>query len=436
MLKKSPIFIFCLLSSLMLHAQNHFITDVSLKALVSEKENSFWSYSNSNGLIQPSTKLFGAIGSEFSNYVGEYGRLVLGASAFYAINHNHPDGVAFNQYYGVYEFHKLSLTLGAKQRPEKLMGLSSIGGDILWSNNARALPGIEIASIAPIKLSNFMSVEGALGHYYFIDNREVDKARLHYKQLTFNFNTSRNSVLSLGLHHYAQWGGVRSNNRTQPNSVQDYIKIGFGVSEDNTANHLASYHIDYKIKFRNEDKLHLYYQSILEDISKKEAKNFSNDVWGAFWSTPKNSFIKGFLYEYQNTVRPNNYFNNDIYASGWTHFGEVIGTPFITPNRDGTGIINNTYKAHHLGVTGRIFNLTYKGKASYVENKGLYSDPWNPTHKNLYGYGELTYHPSERSSFTFSLGGDINSALRDRVTVGLEYRYRFGRLSRYIYARD
>ena len=429
MIKRIIFFLLGTLLPLAIQAQNHFITDVGLQLLLQEKYNAFWHHSNTNGLIHPNTQLLGTIGSEYANYVSDYGRLVIGGSAFLAVNRNHPNKVALDQYYGRYEFRKLKLTLGAKRRPEKLMGLSGVGGDILWSNNARAIPGIEFASIAPIKLSDVMSIEGAFGHYLLNDDRAVKNAKLHYKQLTFNFKTHERSILSLGLHHYAQWGG-----ESQPNTITDLVKTAFGATSNTRANQMGSYHLDYKYEFRNRDKLHVYHQSLFENRSGIKLNNFPEGVWGAFWSTPEDSFIKGFLYEYQYLQGHDNYFNNSYYPSGYTYIGEVIGTPFITPDRNGTGIVNNTIRAHHVGVTGKIFSLDYKGKASYVENKGLLKDPYTPSHKNLYVYGELVYNHNERNRFSFSLGGDLRDSERDRLSVSISYRYRFGRLSRYINA--
>ncbi|GGW22097.1 capsule assembly Wzi family protein [Arenibacter certesii] len=454
MIKKISFFL--LLLPIAIQAQNHFITDVGLRVLLSDQKNTFWSHSNTNGLIQPNTNFLGTVNTEFSNYVGEYGRLAIGASAFYAVNKSQDDTAALNEYYAFYEYQNVKVTLGAKNRDEKLMGLSSVGGDMLWSSNARAIPGIEFATIAPLEFSDYISLDFALGHYLLNDDRHVENARVHYKKITLNLNTSENSVFSLGLSNYAQWGGVSKTAGQQPDSANDFLKILFsttettkvtrGYEENPMGNFIGSFHLDYKYQFRNRDKLHLYYQSIYEDTSGREFANFPDGVWGAFWSTSEeDSFIKGFLYEYQHTISQSgpslnryndNYFNNNIYQSGWTYFGEVIGTPFITPNPDGIGIINNTYRAHHVGVTGRLFNLDYKGKASYVVNKGLIRAPFEPSQNNLYVYGDLTYNASERSSFSFSLAGDIRDAERDRLTVGLGFRYRIGRKPRYIYRRD
>lgn len=450
MIKKIVLFLFSWVCSFFLYAQDHFITEVGLKALIHNEENSFWSYSNTNGLVHPNTWLLGTLNSEYATYLSEYSSLALGGSAFYSLNEDHPNGVAINQYYGTYQLHNFALTLGAKQRPEKLMGLSSVGGDILWSNNARPVPGIELATIAPLKISRIVSVEGAFGHYMLNDDRHVDRARLHYKQLTFNFNTSPRSVFSLGLHHYAQWGGVSSTTGPEPNSFRDYMRIVMGVSGTTTAtagdqinalgNHLGSYRIDYKYRFRNKQELHLYHQTLFEDTSGREFQNFPDGVWGAFLSTPENEFLNGILYEYQHTLSQSgyarmrgsdNYFNNSMYRSGWTYFGETIGTPFITPNRDGVGIINNTYRAHHIGFTGAISKLHYTFKGSYVENMGLHRSRWEPTHKNLYTYLNFMYHPSERQLFGISLGADLNTPNNDQWTLSLEYRYRFGRLERH-----
>ncbi len=451
MIKKYPLFLLSLLAPLLIHAQNHFIADLNLRALLHGEENAFWAYSNANGIIDSSTWLLGSITSEYASYIGEYSRLAVGGSAFYALNQDRPDGVALNQYYGVYELHNFGLTLGAKQAAEQFMGLSSVGGDIMRSTNARAIPGIALRTIAPIRISSIVSVDGAFGHYLLNDDRHVDNARLHYKQLTFHIKTSRSSVFSAGLHHYVQWGGVSSTIGPQPDSFKDYLRVIFGKTGTVSANtsdqlnalgnHLGSYQFDYKYTFRNKEQLHVYHQTLFEDNSGRELNNFPDGVWGAFWSAPNNTYIKGLLYEYQHTLSQSgdsptrgndNYFNNGTYRSGWTYFGNTIGTPFMTPNRDGTGIMNNTFRAHHIGLAGSIAKLEYRFRGSYVENMGLRGSKWEPAHKNLYTYLQLHYRPSERQVIGLSLGGDLNNPNNDQFTLGLEYGYRFGRLARYL----
>lgn len=449
MIKKLGVLLTFTILPLLVKSQDHFITDLGLRALIHGEENSFWSHSNNNGLVDKGTWLLGTVNTEYSTYLSEHSRLAFGGGIYYALNQDQEDGAAINQYYGVYELYNFGLTLGAKQRPLKRMGLSSVGGDILWSNNARPVPGIEVATIIPLKISNVISLDGAFGHYFLNDDRYVDKPRLHYKHLTFNFNTSKNSVFSLGIHHYAQWGGNSPNLGPQPDGLKDYLRIVFGLSGTTYSsmgdqinalgNHIGSYHLDYKYNFRDSQQLHLYYQTIFEDTSGREWQNFPDGVWGAFWSAPKNKYVQGLLYEYQHTLSQSgyavnrgsdNYFSNGTYRSGWTHFGKVIGTPFITPNEEVTAIINNTYAAHHIGITGELSKIGYMVKGSYVENRGRHRNPWDPTHKNIYTYLSLNYQPSEREYYGISLGTDFNDPNDNQFTLGLEYRYRFGRLDR------
>ena len=60
-----------------------------------------------------------------------------------------------------------------------------------------------------------------------------------------------------------------------------------------------------------------------------------------------------------------NYYNHYLYQSGWTNNGRVIGNPLFTlgTNKgrysDGRYIINNRFRAHHLGLQGQIFKKIY-----------------------------------------------------------------------------
>ena len=69
-------------------------------------------------------------------------------------------------------------------------------------------------------------------------------------------------------------------------------------------------------------------------------------------------------------------------------------------------------------------------KGSYVENRGRHRTPWDPTRNNIYTYLSLNYQPSKREYYGIGLGTDFNDPNDNQFTLGLEYRYRFGRLDR------
>ena len=74
-----------------------------------------------------------------------------------------------------------------------------------------------------------------------------------------------------------------------------------------------------------------------------------------------------------------NYFNNGIYQSGWTFYGQVIGSPFFTPKPEEAsgitrGVLNNRFYAHHLGICGDLpGDIRYKLMMSYSLNYGTHS---------------------------------------------------------------
>ena len=66
-----------------------------------------------------------------------------------------------------------------------------------------------------------------------------------------------------------------------------------------------------------------------------------------------------------------NYFNNNLYRSGWTYENRVLGVPFITLDPERFRISNNKILVHHFGLTGTAFNyIPYKFLTSYRINDG------------------------------------------------------------------
>jgi hypothetical protein len=76
-----------------------------------------------------------------------------------------------------------------------------------------------------------------------------------------------------------------------------------------------------------------------------------------------------------------NYYNNYIYANGWSYKGNGLGTPFITTStylREGLStnnsgdFVNNRVLVFHLGMEGSIEKWNFVIKTSYSRNYGTY----------------------------------------------------------------
>lgn len=405
----------------------------------------FWFYANQRGRIRPSTRAMGLAAVQYNTLFNNGSELELKGGAIY--QDGGTKNIFLDELYAAYRYKGIEAAIGIKQRPELLSGLSAVGGDILWSRNARAMPGVEVKTLQPIPVFKWLSLDASLAHYQLEDNRFVEGAKIHHKTFFFNFKLNKEQQLSAGLKHYVQWGGVSPEFGQQAEGFKDFIYIFLGKNGGNTANdqinasgnHLASYELTYTLKKENY-QLQLYHQTLFDDRSGRELNNFPDGVWGVYFKPEKNKFISGMLYEYIQTVSqsgrndPNssqgqqsgqdNYFSNSIYRSGWTYFGQTIGLPFILPNENGIGIKNNRSYVHHFGIQGALGAIEYSFKSTYVKNKGTYALPYMPSEKAIYTLAAFGY-TTQWGTLTLQGGADYSSYTKENFGVGVGYRYSF-----------
>ena len=419
--------------------------EIGLKAegFYNNTQNPFWFYSNELGMVSPETQALGVLDGHYKRLLGENFDLEVGGSLFFDYSDEADTKIRGNEYHASLGWKVFRFTAGARARPEKMLGISSVNGDILWSNNARAIPGMELYTIAPFWLTSWLGLEGGLSHYWLNDDRYVQNPYLHYKFLTLNFQLSERSLLKFGLHHYAQWGGESPAIGELPNSFSDFVKVFFSAAGDQDSdlgeqqnvlgNQLGSWRIKYRYALEA-GAISVYFQNLFDNTSGLEFNNFPDGVWGAFWELSESSIIKGVLYEYVQTtwLRDNgngtgdNYFNNFIYRSGWTYFNRVIGLPFITPASEFPGMINNRITSHHLGVRAQVSNLDIRFMGSYTKNAGLTRIPYDPIENVFYTQLQLQYPLWEYAQVGLQLGADLSDVNGENIGVGLSFRYALG----------
>ena len=417
-------------------AQYEFQGGFKAQGFLNNGQNPFWAYSNQLGMISEETEALGVLDGYYRRYLGEEGQFEVGGSLFMDYSGEGDNEIKGQEYYGSVGWKNFRLDLGARARPERMLGLSSVNGDILWSNNARPMPGVVIQTTEPLRLFPWVGVEGALAHYWQNDDRFVEDSYLHFKYLSLNFRLSDRSQLDFGLHHYAQWGGVSPVFGPQPSSFKDFIRIFFGKEggsdsfEGDQSNVLGNQLGSWQIKFRyalEEGEISLYFQNLFENTPGLQLNNFPDGIWGAFWRLPEYGIFKGLLYEYTQTTWVNatggNYFRNFVYRSGWTYFGRVIGTPFILPLKDEPGILNNRVVAHHFGVNTGFNKLEMKFLGSFVTNKGLPEAPFNPEENVFYTQLSLQYPLGDHFQFGMNVGGDFSDVNGENLGASLSVRY-------------
>ncbi|HEA30872.1 MAG TPA: hypothetical protein ENH91_12930 [Leeuwenhoekiella sp.] len=430
----------------MTFGQEGFYGHLSATGFAQNDNNPFWIYSNQYGRLDKNTTLFGIGEAGYHKQFNKTNSLELAAGMI--ARNGRGSNVFIDQFYARYRHKNLRIDLGVWHREQKLHGLSSVGGDILWSGNSRALPGAELQFLKGAHIFDWLTFKGKLGHYFLSDDRYVKNAQVHYKNLQLDIRFSERDKLSLQLSHYAQFGGTSPVFGKQPSGFSDFLKIftgGNGGAEATDSdqanalgNHLGSYAITYDMQ-RSGFDLKLYHQTIFEDTSGRELRNFPDGVWGIYLQPKNKKFIDALLYEFVQTVSqsgkfippPNgnfrggdNYFSNGIYQSGWTYKNRIIGLPFIIPQEDGTGIQINRSFVHHLGIAGSVNTINYSLKASFVRNLGTYNAPINPPENAFYSYLGLDY-PTEIGTFKAELAGDLSNKKETLFALGLGYSINF-----------
>ena len=280
-------------------------------------------------------------------------------------------------------------------------------GSLAISNNAKNIPSIEIGTdnFTPIIINKLnFQLKGNISHSWLNKGQYVEAPFLHQKNLYLKKMINSGNSISLGIVHLAIWGGETRIHGKQPDQLVDYLRIFFvrpgskkhlEQEKINTlGNHLGIWDLAYE-KQQNQKKIRLYYQHPFEDESgARWLLNRFDGLYGIELVLENNSYINQFLYEYINTMNQSgslgasdstygwdNYYNHYIYQSGWTYYDKVIGNPLFTLGSnigsysDGTYIVNNRIKAHHIGLNGAFTkNINYKILFSYSQNFGIFSD--------------------------------------------------------------
>ena len=122
-----------------------------------------------------------------------------------------------------------------------------------------------------------------------------------------------------------------------------------------------------------------------------------------------------------------NYFNNGVYWSGWTYENRVIGAPFFTVDPEGIKIINNKFRAHHIGIGGHLYPYfrayPYRFLLSYSHNDGIYPRRFRPQQDVFYGLFDVRLLHTA-IEFNVQLGLEFNSYTAPLFGAGVSLNYR------------
>ena len=168
-------------------------------AASTEEQLPFWMYHNRRGRFSEDSHISGWVTGKAFYKFSEENVLEAGGGLLYQDGIS--DGVFIDELYLHFQNSWLQATLGRKQEPELYNGLSASNQSILWSLNARPMPGLQLGTLKPIFFSGNHGIgfEASWEEYLMGKDRIVDNARLHHKSFHLVFRTENGLQFKAGL---------------------------------------------------------------------------------------------------------------------------------------------------------------------------------------------------------------------------------------------
>lgn len=382
-----------------------FSAALQVEGLISTGEKlPFWMYHNRRGRISETTN-FAALLQGDVNYNFLYANVKVGGGVLF--QDGLYDQFAIDELYAHFTTLRFYLTAGRKHQEQLYNGLSASNRNILWSQNAPALPGLEFGTNGALFLrgQRGFGIEGSWNGYIMEEDRHVEYAKVHRVNFLLVYRTANNFQVKAGIHHFAQWGGTSKSSGPIDGGATGYLKIISGQEDFGDGNHLGSYELFLQKNFPGM-YLEFFYNYLYEDNNRMAFGNFPDGRYGLYFNfTDKERVIDKVLYEFTYTRDQSSkgwdrynqdYLNNGTYRSGWTYKERVIGSPFFTYDRERDRIGNNKFMMHHIGISGTFSeyfqSYPYRLLISGGRNDGTYRNRYFPNEDVLYfSYEMLLY---------------------------------------------
>ncbi len=337
----------------------------------------------------------------------------------------------FSQLYAHVRLYIVDITAGIRPQYWGAGDRELSSGSLHFSNNAHPIPQISIGfeRWTPIPgLFGYAEVKGGITHGWLGDNSEVVKGTLlHHKHIGGRIGGKLPVNISYEFHHMAQWGGYSTVYGDLGNNLSAYkstflARSGGSMQNDQLnaqGNHIAFQQLALDIKGEGW-KVSAYWQIIQEDgpiAFIGTTMNRRDGLWGVSATQNHWPFIQGFTYEFLHTTDQSgpfhdrdgcvyggadSYYSNSIYRQGWTYFGNVIGSPLLTPD-------NSRVRAHHAGLRGDIYGFRYRAIVQYADYYGRYSRPEHSRNTAFLLEVKKQVPKAWGLDFGLSLSGDFGS---------------------------
>ena len=385
--------------------------------------------------------------TDYSYYDVEKGAL--------AVKGERPAAVWLHQLYIDLKYRSVFLTAGAKEMNSKMLNDRLSSGDLTMSSNTRPIPGLRAGFIEPQNIpftNGWVQIAGEIGYYKHTDKAWIENHYnyynsaitrnhwLNYKYCYFNTNPDKAFSFTLGLQSSVQFGGeilyynkgVLTNTIDMSPTVGTFFRTiipgsGGNVQGDQffvEGNHVGSFDLMGRYRFKNGTILKAYYQNLWEDGSSLGKMNGFDGLYGIEYDSGKEvGIITGAVVEYLDFMNQSgpifyapqdweeqnidtgiydaatggdSYYNNYCYYEGYSNYGMSFGTPLVKSplyNLDGhLAFVDNRIRAIHVGVEGKpTKNWIYRLLFSQVKSLGTTGVPIKNPRKNMSGLAECIY---------------------------------------------
>ena len=378
-----------------------YIIEANIKGLSSTGDHvPFWLDHNQRGRNSGDSNISTWLTGKTVWFLSENAFLLTGTSILYQDGKN--EEVVPDELFVHFQNDWLYITAGRKQKSELYQGLSASNENILWSLNARPLPGVQVGTSKPILLFGEWGpgFDFSWDEYVLGKARKIQNPHLHHKSLHLVYRSQRGLQIKVGAQHFSHWGGKMADGSPVPDELANYWDAVTLKNVQQT--HMTSYEAYINYTFRDFSMSFLYNQ-FATDRSGRLYENAPDGRYGVYFEKKeKDHFFNALLYEFYYTKDQSkgsesktydNYFNFYEYGEGWGYMQHFLGVPFFNYNPDNHSVTGNNFIAHHLGLGGQLnipFETNpYKVLFSYVQNSGTYRNPLSSTQNNFYTYFEM-----------------------------------------------
>lgn len=349
----------------------------------------------------------------------------------------HPSYATVYRLWAGLKFRGVMLWAGMRDHKSNILDDMLTSGDLILSNNARAIPQIEIGFVdfQNIPFTNgWAQINGTISYGKYTDdgslkgrynywNNHITLGQLFtYKHVHFRSRQDMPFAVTIGMQVGGEYGGttyqydrgklVRTIKNNQ--NLRSLWEMFFPTSRYSDGfmegNHVGTWEFLGRYSFDNEAEVSAYFEWFWEDGSGMAKRNRLDGLWGLSFTLPgQYSPLKKVVVEYIDfrdqsgplhwapTDAPgtsigteatggDNYYNSSGFNS-WSNYGLGLGSPFpVSPlyNHDGySQYKHNRTHGFHIAATGFAGrNVMWLAKFSYGAAWGAGRVPFAETLKN------------------------------------------------------